>query len=250
LNFSSPSQFSIIVFDMHSSTASYFEGNKVTNKSDSQLQEEVLSEFRWDTRVNEAKVDLKVVAGLVTLTGTVDSLAKKIAAQEAAHRVHGVLDVANDIQVKSPNAYGLTDTEIAQAVRTAINWDVWITEDIRCTVTDGWVTLDGTVNSLRERDYAWVAIRNMRGVRGMSNNLIIQAREPETAGQIKILIEKALERRTEKEIDGIKVEVHDGSVVLAGRVNSWSEKQAVLATVNCAPGVKVVKDNMCIVANK
>jgi osmotically-inducible protein OsmY len=36
--------------------------------------------------------------GVVTLTGTVSSSAKRHAAQEAAHRVAGVLDVANDIE--------------------------------------------------------------------------------------------------------------------------------------------------------
>jgi osmotically-inducible protein OsmY len=218
-------------------------------KSDKQLNEEVLWELKWDSRINEAEVDLEVSSGIVTLTGTVDSFGKKMAAQEAAHKVHGVLDVANDIQVKIPNAYNLTDTEIAQAVRNAIKWDVWVPENIQSTVSDGWVTLKGTVEFLRERDYAERSVRNLRGVRGLSNNVIVLTTAPERAEEIKALIEAALGRRAEHEANRIKVEVHDGTVVLAGKVNSWPEKQAVLGTVSYAPGVKEVQDNLCIVAN-
>ena len=61
----------------------------------------------------------------VTLMGIVDSWAKKLAAQQAAHRVAGVLDVANDVQVKPPGTGQHSDTEIAQAVRAALEWDVF-----------------------------------------------------------------------------------------------------------------------------
>ena len=68
-------------------------------KTDSEIQQGVLRELKWDTRVEETEVGVGVNRGVVTLTGTVSSWAKKMAAQEAAHRVAGVLDVANDIQV-------------------------------------------------------------------------------------------------------------------------------------------------------
>src|SRR5262245_26051214 len=95
-------------------------------KSDSQIQQEVLQELKWDTRVEETEVGVEVDQGVVTLTGTVSSYAKRLAAQEAAHRVIGVLDVANDIQVKVPGGLTRTDTEIAQAVRRALEWDIWV----------------------------------------------------------------------------------------------------------------------------
>jgi BON domain len=44
--------------------------------------------------VGPTDVGLEVDDGVVTLTGTVSSWAKRHAAQEAAHRVAGVLDVA------------------------------------------------------------------------------------------------------------------------------------------------------------
>ena len=69
---------------------------------DSEIQQAVLRELHWDTRVDETDVGVEVDRGVVTLTGTVDSYVKQLAAQQAAHRVTGVLDVANDMHVKIP----------------------------------------------------------------------------------------------------------------------------------------------------
>ena len=127
----------------------------MTRKSDEQIHQEVLRELRWDSRVDKTEVGVEVDQGVVTLTGTVASYAKKLAAQDAAHRVTGVLDVANDVRVKVPGSLGRTDTEIAQAVRHALAWNVLVPETrITSTVTDGWVTLEGSVDRLRERDDA------------------------------------------------------------------------------------------------
>ena len=117
-------------------------------KTDSQIQQDVLRELKWDTRVEETDVGVEVDRAVVTLTGTVSSYAKRMAAQEAAHRVAGVLDVVNDIQVHLPGSLARTDTEIAQAVRHALEWDVVVPDtQIRSTVSDGWVTLEGDVGT-------------------------------------------------------------------------------------------------------
>lgn len=59
-----------------------------------QIHRDVLEELIWDSRVDEKEVGVQVADGVVTLTATVTSWAKRVAAQEAAHRVIGVLDVA------------------------------------------------------------------------------------------------------------------------------------------------------------
>ena len=106
------------------------------------------------------------------MTGTVSSYAKRMAAQDAAHRVAGVLDVANDIQVHVPGSFLRTDTEIAQAVRHALEWDVVVPDtEIRSTVAQGWVALEGKVGAWHERDAAERAIRNLPGVHGVINKI-------------------------------------------------------------------------------
>ena len=131
-------------------------------KMDAQIHHDVLEELKWDSRVDETEVGVQVASGVVTLTGAVTSWAKRVAAQEAAHRVIGVHDVANDIKVKMPGGLTRTDTEIAQAVRRALEWDVFVPEDkITSTVTDGWVTLDGAVDTWSQRNDAERAVRNL-----------------------------------------------------------------------------------------
>ena len=111
-------------------------------KTDIQIQMDVLRELKWDTRVAQTDVGVEVDNRIVTLTGTVDSYAKKTAAERAAHRVVGVLDVANDIEINYPGLGRKTDAEIAQAVRQSLEWDAFVPDQkIRSTVTDGRVTL-------------------------------------------------------------------------------------------------------------
>jgi BON domain len=52
--------------------------------------------------------------GVVTLIGTTNSYAAKLAIGEGAHRVPGVLDVANDIEVRTVGKAARDDTELAR----------------------------------------------------------------------------------------------------------------------------------------
>jgi osmotically-inducible protein OsmY len=224
------------------------EPEELMKKTDSEIQQAVLQELKWDTRVEETDVGVEVDAGVVTLTGTVSSWGKRTAAQEAAHRVAGVLDVANDIQVKMPGSAGRTDTDIAGAVRHALEWDVFVPETrIRSTVSDGRVTLEGEVDYWNQRDDAEKAVRNLTGVRGVSNK--IEIKPPKVIPyDVRKSIQDALERQAEREALRIKLEVQDGRVTLSGIVHSWAEKEAVIGAVKGTHGVRNVDDRLRIEA--
>src|SRR5262245_33756275 len=98
-------------------------------KSDSQLEREVLEELAWDSRVDRENVVVTANHGLIALTGVVNNYAKKMAAQEAAHRIPGVLDVVNDLKVIVPDQTERTDIAVAQAVRAALEWNVWLDQE-------------------------------------------------------------------------------------------------------------------------
>src|SRR2546423_8426992 len=93
-----------------------------TTRSDEQIQQDVLEELKWDARVQPNEIGVSVKDGVVTLTGWVDSYTKKWAAEEAAHRVRGVVAVANDIEVRLPSSAQRTDADIAAAVTRALDW--------------------------------------------------------------------------------------------------------------------------------
>jgi osmotically-inducible protein OsmY len=211
-------------------------------KADTEIQKDVLRELKWDGRVDETDVGVEVDEGVVTLTGTVTSWGKRIAAAEAAHNVFGVRDVANDIVVKVPGTPGRTDTEIAQAVRHALEWDVFVPDkNITSTVSNGVVTLEGEVTTWSQRDAVARAVRDLSGVREVLNEIKVTPSRVEPA-VVRKAIEGALARRAERQAGRVWFEVEDGVVKVHGAVGSWAEKEAVVGAAKGTPGVRMVED--------
>jgi osmotically-inducible protein OsmY len=215
-------------------------------RTDTEIQQDVLREMKWDTRVEETEVGVEVDNGVVTLSGTVTSWGKRAAAEEAAHRVRGVLDVANDIAVKIPGAGARNDTDIAHAVRNAMVWDVFVPDTrIRSTVSNGNVTLEGDVDTWTQRDDAARAVRNLLGVRSVIN--LIEVKPPVVdALKLRKSIEESLERRARQEAGRVWFEVKDGAVKVAGTVPPWAEREVVIAAARETPGVRTVEDKLRI----
>lgn len=215
-------------------------------RSDKDLKQRILNELKWDSRVDWASVKVDVTDGVVTLTGVVPNYAQKIAAQLAAHRVAGVLDVANDIVVNPNDQFARIDADIAAAVRNALEWDALVPNElIQSTVSDGWVTLDGEVDYWRERTDAEKAIRRLSRVVGVTNNITIRKQKIDVR-QLRDEIESALERRATRHAERLQIEVNDGVVDLWGRVHSWQEKQAVIGSIAQAPGLIQLRDHLRI----
>jgi osmotically-inducible protein OsmY len=215
-------------------------------KSDSQIKGDVLNELKWDSRVDETDVGVQVKEGIVTLTGSVNVYAKKIAAREAAHRVHGVLDVVDELQVKVSGIGARTDTDIARAVRDALEWDAFVPDEkIRSTVSLGIVTLEGAVETWSQRADAERVVRGLAGVRGVIDQITVAAKAVDTT-RLKTDIEEALERQAEREARRIGITIKDGVVLLTGRVRSWVEKETIDRVVGFAPGVRRVDDRLVV----
>jgi osmotically-inducible protein OsmY len=213
-------------------------------KPDTQIHHEVLEELKWDPRVDETEVGVEVDDGVVTLTGTAASWAKRIAAEEAVRRVAGVLDVANNVAIKPTGGSTRSDTDIARAVRHALEWDVFVPDErITSSVSDGWVKLEGVVERWSEREDAERAIRNLAGVKSVLNNILVEP--PATvASDVRRHIEKALERRVEREVREIRIDVSDGVVTLAGAVASFAERRSIVEAARSTSGVRRVEDRL------
>lgn len=219
---------------------------KTTGLTDAELHRRVIDELKWDTLVDETDVGVQVENGVVTLSGNIKSYAEKQAALNAVHRVIGVRDVANDLVVKLPGDARRTDTEIVRAARRAFEWDPLLqSDDIRLTVTDGWLTLQGTVNTYVQREIAERAVRHLSGVTGVTNQLTVTKVKVDPL-KLKDEIESALERQALREASRIGVMVLDGALTLSGTVHSWPEKRAILGLAEHAPGVRSVVDRLTV----
>ncbi|HSM62662.1 MAG TPA: BON domain-containing protein, partial [Gillisia sp.] len=124
-------------------------------KTDAVIKENVLDELQWQPNVDETEIGVTVDRGVVTLTGTVDSYTKKIAAEEAAKKVKGVKAVVENIEVKYGIEYKKTDKEIAKAALEALKWNSSVPDDkITLKVENGWIHLNGEVEWEYQRDAA------------------------------------------------------------------------------------------------
>lgn len=207
------------------------------------IQTEVLQEIRRDGRLDPAEIGVEVSDGVVMLSGIVNSWEKRQAAQEAAHRVEGVLDVVNDIQVVLPGSAGWTDVEIARQVRRALELDPRVPhERIHTTVSQGTVTLEGKVDHLAQRLDAERAVRALECVRAVDNRLTV---EPAVnAGTVRVAIEAALARHALHDARHVDINVEDGVVTLAGSVHSAAEHRAIVGAVRAIRGVRAVDDRL------
>jgi osmotically-inducible protein OsmY len=215
-------------------------------KSDMQLHQDVLAELAWDPRIGRQEIGLAVKEGVVTLTGTVTSYAQKWAAERAAERIIGVRAVANDLTVNLPDGVAQSDTAIAHRVLDSFAWDIEVPErDIKVAVTNGWITLEGQVEWQFQRDAAARAVRNLSGVRGVSNNLTVKPHSV-SAYDVSREIKQALERRADRTADKITVDADGGIVTLRGSVPSFGERRAAEGAAWSAPGVSNVRDELFV----
>ena len=212
-------------------------------RTDREIQTDVLSELRWDHSIQANEIGVAVKDGVVTLTGTVDTYLRKWKAEEAAHRVHGVVAVANDINVRTIG--DRTDTDIAAAAVHALKWNSSVPADkIQVTVDKGWVTLKGDVEWQYQKLEAERAVRGLWGVKGVSNLIIVKpAASP---SDLKKKIEDALIRTAQVDASNITVEVQGSKAILKGRVRSWSERQEAERQAWLAPGIISVDNQITL----
>jgi osmotically-inducible protein OsmY len=216
-------------------------------KSDIEIKRAVTEELAWDCRVEHASINTHVHSGIVTLAGVVDAWSKRVAAEEAARRVAGVLDVSNDLRVQVAPVDWRSDADIAAAVRHALEWNVLVPHrSIRASVSDAEVLLEGEVEHLVQRDDAEKAIQHLAGVRAVLNRITVRVPHAQRPADVRSAIHDALGRRAARESERIRVEIHDGAVTLSGTCRTWGDKKAVVGAARGTAGVRTVHDELRI----
>jgi len=220
-------------------------------KTDAELQQDVMNELKWEPSIKAAEIGVAVKDGVVTLSGYVDTYGEKWAAHRTAVRVFGVKAVAEELKVRLPDPFQRPDEDIAQAAANALQWNVWLThmiDRIEVVVENGCITLSGDVDWWYQKDAAGDTVRNLIGVRGLSNDIAIEPIKPIPVNEqeVKDKIEAAFQRNAILDSRRITVETHGSKVILRGSVRSWAEREQVERAAWAAPNVSGVESHIII----
>jgi osmotically-inducible protein OsmY len=214
-------------------------------KTNADLQKDVQDAIKWEPLLNAAEIGVIAQDGVVTLTGTVDSYAKKMEAEAAAKSVVGVTAVVEQINVRFSDSFSKSDGDIAKDAVKALKSTVDLPADkIKVTVENGIVTLGGEVTWHFQSEDAADAVSDLVGVKGVINNIKISPTFKDNVEQR--AIEYALARNWAVDDDEIHVHVSGSSVKLDGVVHSFFEKEEAARIAWNAPGVLEVDNELVI----
>ena len=212
-------------------------------KNNQELQLDVQNAIKWEPLLHADEIGVTAKDGVVTLTGNVDSYAKKIEAETASKKVIGVRALIENIEVKFPNSWSKSDVEVANEVLGALksNWSV-PKDKVTVMVENGWVTLEGQLPWNYQKEAAKNAINFLSGVKGVSNNIKIKSESHDSIE--KKDVENAIARSWSVDDSDLKVEVSGSTVTLTGTVDSWYQKEEAGRIAWNTPGIWHVKNEL------
>jgi osmotically-inducible protein OsmY len=217
------------------------------HRSDKELQTSVTDELLFNPSIDAADVAASANDGVVTLSGEVDSLPERHAARRAALRLHGVKTVTDNIVVRNPGTSATKDADFAEAARQMLSLTVDVPPNtVKADVRDNMITLSGTVTWQFQREAAARAVMYLRGITGVTNDILLTATAP--AASVTTEIEAAILRNAQLDSREITVAVGGGEVTLRGTVRSWAERRQAECAAWCAAGVTSVKNDLAVIS--
>jgi osmotically-inducible protein OsmY len=213
---------------------------------DIDIRQSVLDALEFEPSIDAASIGVAVDNGIVTLTGHVPTYREKLRAEELAMAVRGVKGIAQEIEVRPVGAHPAADDEIAQRILDVLRWSTGLPADaVKVKVQSGWVTLSGRVEWNYQRESAARAIRDLAGVKGVTNAILIAPKA--SPADIRDRIVQALKRQAELDMKNIRIEVSEGAVTLEGKVHSLTERRVAEQAVWAVPGIREVRDRLSVV---
>jgi len=205
------------------------------NRDDSELEHEVVERLRNDVHVDDKLISVAVDRGIVSLYGSVGSLAEKNRAVWDAWvgGVHGVqsddLEVTwsgSDMIRESAQEEPPGDEALQRAVEDAFLYDPRVVPfNPVVTVSDGIVTLNGVVDNLEARYAAESDAKNVTGVWRVKNFVKVRPSPFVADQELEARVEAALDRDPILQADEITVNALAGDIRLTGRVGSRLERE-------------------------
>lgn len=142
--------------------------------TDIDLRDDVIRQLDREPNVDSSDVGVTVRDRVVTLVGSAGGPAAVVAAARCAASVPGVRGVVNHLRIAT--AADRADSEIAREAMAALEASCPPGLGIIPLVRDGEITLSGTVAWTIDRQDAEASVRVVRGVRRVTNRIVIVPR--------------------------------------------------------------------------
>ena len=242
--------------------------DKYIIKPDEEIREAILDAFLYDPRISSFNPEVSVNNGQVTLSGVVDNLKAKRAAEQDATYIVGVVGVKNYIKVRPeliPQDEKL-EANIHKALVTDPMIDRW---DIEVNANNGIVYLNGTADSNYEKFHTEDVVSKQKGVVAIENNLTIYDDDDfyyhdyygwntySPPYNIEVTERYKNDEQIKRDIQGqlwwspyvneneVDIKVVNGTAILDGQVETYRERK--FAEINAREaGAKEVENNITV----
>jgi osmotically-inducible protein OsmY len=155
-------------------------------------------------------------------------------------------------QLAIPSASNLpTDEEVRMNLEALLLWNGDVKSDnIAVAVSNGAVTLQGSVGSYWEKVEAEQLASMIRGVRHINNDLAVVPAHDMLDEEIADAIMSAIERNRNTNSQDIHITVRYGRVTLTGKVPSWCAYQAAVDAAAHTHGVVEVRAELELIRGR
>ncbi len=211
-------------------------------KTDQELREEVERELEWDPSARCERVTVEVTERVVILGGVVVAYSERVAAERAALRIGGVVEVDNRIALHPVVADGPDDAAIGEAFERKLGTHADLQRlAVQARVDERWLTLSGELDTWEQHEETLRVARNVGGIRGLTDELSVRA-DPPSADAVRDSIRAAFEhhRASTRRVPRVRLTGRD--VTLVGEVSSDEERFLALDAARAVRGVRGVRN--------
>jgi len=140
-----------------------------------------------------------------------------------------------------------SDASLAQLALAALKGQPLVAADkVRSVVRNAWLILEGEVDARIQRQAAEDAVKGLPGIRGISNNILIESEV--MAQRVSRKIEEAFVRNARLSANRISVTASNQKIILSGSVRSGPEREEAEAAAWAVKGVSHVVNRIRAIA--
>ena len=209
-------------------------------------EKEVKDRLTWNNEIDESQIDVSVSDGIATLKGCVTSFPEKILAEIESSMVVGIASIKNEIEVKFSEKLGKqSDKDVEEAMYCLLDANSEINpNDVKVSVKDGIISLEGKVNSLWKREKIQKMASQIKGVNSIKDNILVIPSKVISDERIEDLIGKSLKNSVRIESKNVNINVKNGVVIVSGVVSSFVEYEAIIEIITSTNGVLNIENHL------